>query len=332
MQLIIEPAIERLRASEMRQGSEEECFKTAAGVHLRFRCCVYFTTLAAGLLEQHYMLPQSLETVRYATAAGSGAMVKEIEQQRQQQRGVPSHYGAMARWLLPPPPDAPAAAHALAEEFMATAENASPSPGSGSGGSGGESSGYSLVRMRAAASRLPGPVGRYAAALRVGGVHGTLWRCEISTVHTYLVFSAAGVEDILIDVTYKQFLVLPEWMEARHFQAALAANLFAELPDAFVGRVGELDQLMTLPALESAMRLAYAGAGDDAEERLEQQGKAMSLSEMHTLRSEALFGLRDSRRRSLMCGKPAQHQQQLHELQQAAAQAQAPPPAAVLPV
>ena len=44
---------------------------------------------------------------------------------------------------------------------------------------------------------------------------------------------------MVIDVAFKQFLVIPEWMEARHFDTCLSQNLFASLPDSFVGAHAE---------------------------------------------------------------------------------------------
>jgi hypothetical protein len=60
---------------------------------------------------------------------------------------------------------------------------------------------------------------RYRTPLTVLGVRGTLWRCEVSTTHSYLRFESDGHDDVLIDVAFKQFLVMPEWMEERHLDA-----------------------------------------------------------------------------------------------------------------
>ena len=202
LNVIVEPAIARLRRSEERRGgSDEECFRTAAGRHLRYRCCVYFTALAAGLLEQRYGLlaaaaPQ-LTYLRYSTSASSattGAALPPYDGGDAVPdaggREAPSPYGAMARWLLQPSAGASSEARARAELLMAQAERAMD--------------GYNVRRLGAAAGQLPGPVGRYEVALRIGGVTGTLWRCEVSTVHTFLLFSAARMDDVIIDVTYKQ--------------------------------------------------------------------------------------------------------------------------------
>ena len=58
--------------------------------------------------------------------------------------------------------------------------------------------------MHADAAKLPGPLGLYEVPLRVRGVVGTLRRCEVSTVHTFLVFSAVGHPDVYVDLSLKQ--------------------------------------------------------------------------------------------------------------------------------
>jgi hypothetical protein len=50
----VEPALSLLREHEQQRGSVETCFATAGGEHLRFQCCVYYSTLTAAMLEQHY--------------------------------------------------------------------------------------------------------------------------------------------------------------------------------------------------------------------------------------------------------------------------------------
>lgn len=111
---------------------------------------------------------------------------------------------------------------------------------------------------------------------------------------------------LAVVVTVPQFLVLPEWMESRHFEAAQRANLFGELPEAFVGSASDLASLMTLPALERAMRAAYRRAGDDDDAVLRRYGATTSLREMHRLLVDGLFALGDRVRRRQMCGHPTQ--------------------------
>lgn len=50
----VEPAIALLRAHEESRANTELCFGSDAGLHLRYRCCVYFSTLAGALLEERY--------------------------------------------------------------------------------------------------------------------------------------------------------------------------------------------------------------------------------------------------------------------------------------
>lgn len=332
VQSSVEPAMAVLRERERGMGggssNKETCFGTVAGAYLRYRCCVYYSSLAAALLEQRF-----------------GAMTAQAD------RAAPnaSPYQAMARWLLEPPADADPVARALAVQLQAESR--------------------SVAALHTSATRLPGPLGRYSARLTVLGVPGTLSRCEMGTVHTFLLFvaDAGRLDDVYIDVTFKQFLVLPDWMETRHYEAAERLGLFRQFPDAFVGTAEELAALMTLSALRTALEAAYAAAPDAAPGRSssfvnEEQGalarttrtvvssaaavgardasanvdagKAGSdgdvpvdgraedlraddvppfarpgaLETMHALRNDGLFALNSPARRRGMCGRPVQHE------------------------
>ena len=50
----IEPAIASLHAHESLHANAEPCFASAAGHYLRKQCCVYYSTLAAAMLESEY--------------------------------------------------------------------------------------------------------------------------------------------------------------------------------------------------------------------------------------------------------------------------------------
>ena len=274
---LVEPAIAALRLHESQLGSNEDCFHGSAGEHLRFRCCVYFSTLAAGLLEWRFGVDNAdaNRNVPFARA--------------------PSAYSAIARWLLRPPPLSEAHAIAHAESLMASADSAA------------RAGAYSLDRMRDAASQLAGPLGQYETKLHVGGVRGTLWRCEVSTAHTFLVFEpSAGsglAEDLIVDVSYKQFLVLPELMHSHHFDAARAIRLFDDEPESFVGPAAALDEKMSLSSLRAAFRrVDHAVAGGGAA-RLSTHP---DLGRLAALRNDGVFALRDRERRKRMCGRPWQ--------------------------
>jgi len=178
---MIEPAIAALRVHELSHASNDTCFATPGGQHVRHRCCVYFTVLAAALLEERYG-----PTATEHPLTGNAPSVRQL-------------YPLLARWFLQPPPHVDDATVTRAAALQAAAGR----------------DGYDLDAMRADAAGLPGPLGRYAAPIVLLGVHGTLWRCEVSSVHTYLVFTAAGLADVVIDVSIKQFVVLSEWMEER---------------------------------------------------------------------------------------------------------------------
>ena len=48
--------------------------------------------------------------------------------------------------------------------------------------------------------------------VEIAGVRGRLIKCEMDSVHTYIYFSSDLTEDVLVDVTYRQFLVITDWM------------------------------------------------------------------------------------------------------------------------
>ena len=108
-----------------------------------------------------------------------------------------------------------------------------------------------------------------------------------------------------------QFLVVPEWMETRHFEACQAAKLFDETPDAFVGSTTELSALMTLPGLHHAFEIIgesdLQAAGHERETMAAQWASPGALEEMHLLRNDRLFALHIPRggRRGI-CGRPMQ--------------------------
>jgi hypothetical protein len=283
---LVEPAISFVRAREEHEASTEDCFSSDAGRHLRFRCCVYFSTLAGALLEWRF-------GVHREHHGGWSAAARALTLR------APTPYGALARWLLRPPPLATPHAVARAERLMAEA--------------GAHDTTYSLSDLRRAAGQLEGPLGQYVARLLVGGARGTLWRCEVTTAHTYLVFefdhaARAGKRpaDIYIDVSYKQFLLLPELMDERHFAAARSGGLFRDEPEAFVGGAAALGTKMTLANLQAAFRTLDDAVGAAGAERLATKPE---LSELVTLRNEGIFALRDRQRRKALCGRPWQDPQ-----------------------
>ena len=279
----VEPAIAKLRVHEQLAGNQEDCFSAASGLHLRYRCCVYFSTLAAALIERRHGWPPS--RVRGAAE---------------------SPYAAMARWFLAPPDGASLAVRGLAADLINAAQLA------------GES--YTFATLRVAASRLPGPLGKYAARLRIGSVDGTLWRCEVSTVHTFLVFqadNAPAMDAVIVDVTFKQFMVVGDWMTASHFEACAQAQCFSEHADAFVGTADELARVYTLSALDHTMQrvlvhdsrwTAETNGQDESGTSLGgASNRNMSLAEVHRLRNDGVFGLNDREAHLRnFCGKPSQ--------------------------
>jgi hypothetical protein len=90
----------------------------------------------------------------------------------------------------------------------------------------------------------------------------------MGSTHTYLVFRAddqAQALDVVVDVTYRQFLVITEWMEggrlAELMDAAAATGLFDGVPEWFVGTDQELAEVFTAQGLKEHMERAVAAAG-----------------------------------------------------------------------
>lgn len=245
----------------------EDCFSTTAGRYLRSRCCVYFSNVAGSLIHS-----------RFGTLRARGGRQVGSD-------GPPPlrlTYELMAKWLLSNAND-PLAITVGAELVD------------------------SIAILHQRARRLPGPTGLYAADIKVAGVQGKLIKCEMGTVHTYLIFTAPGqIEDVLIDLTYRQFLVVGEWMSATHFAAIERADLFRGAKQWFVGTnaVFEAD-VVTLDSLRGAMHQTYELAGEDAgneEQRLEHEH---DVGHMHDLLRQ-MFGLGYPTVRQLRCGKPNQ--------------------------
>ena len=131
----VEPALAILREHEQQLGSAETCFATAGGEHLRFQCCVYYSTLAAAMLEKRYS----------STRDGTSSLLSHT-----------SIHGLLASWFLQPPEGAAPAAVIRAAGFVAQAGR----------------QGGSLEDLRLAAKQLPGPLGRYSVTLSILGING----------------------------------------------------------------------------------------------------------------------------------------------------------------
>jgi len=77
--------------------------------------------------------------------------------------------------------------------------------------------------------------GIYSVSLTIAGVQGTLMRCEFLTVHTYLLFVSEELDtDILIDVSYIQFLVFPDYITDQKLYYKLS-DLTKDVDPVFVG-------------------------------------------------------------------------------------------------
>ena len=139
VQEYVEPAIAAVRAHETLRGNDETCFATAGGQHLRYRCCVYFSALAAALLEWQFGTPAlagvPLAGAPLASAAGAGGallgggaampsgerqpLYRDAASAREELADPRLLYGLLARWLLQPPPTAPSTAGLRSQQLQA---------------------------------------------------------------------------------------------------------------------------------------------------------------------------------------------------------------------
>ena len=139
VQEYVEPAIAAVRAHETLRGNDETCFATAGGQHLRYRCCVYFSALAAALLEWQFGAPAlagvPLAGAPLASAAGAGGALLGGGAAMLSGEGQPSYrdaasareqladprllYRLLARWLLQPPPTASSTAGLRSQQLQA---------------------------------------------------------------------------------------------------------------------------------------------------------------------------------------------------------------------
>lgn len=126
------------------------------------------------------------------------------------------------------------------------------------------------------------------------GVSGTLVKCEFGDVHTFLLFRPddALFDDIVIDVTYRQFLLLMEHLQESDVTRAKQLDLLRQYRETFVGSGAEL------------LRLFDANA---AAERMRTLGKLRAdfFSVMDSIK--IMF---DKRVQHQICGRPVQQQQQ----------------------
>ena len=198
--------------------------------------------------------------------------------------------------------------------------------------------GAEAVRSVKDVHRRAGPLGavpqlgRYAAPVTVANVTGQLLKCEMTTTHTYVVFrsSSSDCDDVVVDVTYKQFLVILDWLDLPSddrnspVAAAEAAGAWRDLPDWVVGTDEDLEGVFTRDGLRSNMDLLmrhhheamggldqnnqnnngnkyYDDANGDAPWRDPRQ-----LAEYHELRNGHLMALRRPEVRDHYCGRPTQ--------------------------
>lgn len=174
--------------------------------------------------------------------------------------------------------------------------------------------------MHAKANTLQGPTGRYEAPITVAGVSGRLIKCEMSSTHTYLVFQSTNKKaskDVIIDVTYQQFLVITEWMGAQVEElvsAAENAQLYNRYPKTMVGTDEDFNDFFTEESLRSEMDMILSNAGYASSDRggklwplgSKPWDNPSSLRTMNHLRNDVMLTLHNAPMRSQHCGLPTQ--------------------------
>eukprot|EP01124_Arcella_intermedia_P012291 TRINITY_DN18648_c0_g1_i1.p1 TRINITY_DN18648_c0_g1~~TRINITY_DN18648_c0_g1_i1.p1 ORF type:complete len:205 (-),score=32.97 TRINITY_DN18648_c0_g1_i1:4-618(-) len=134
--------------------------------------------------------------------------------------------------------------------------------------------------------------GIYTTDITIQGIQGRLVRCEFSSVHTYLLFSSPSLEsDILIDGTFHQFLVFPEFLDVPDQRIARLGEQLQGVPKYFVGRLEEFHALYSKERLWGYTE-AFLGAKAD-------------LGEFEKVYQ--FFLVLYSKNARSMCGKPTQN-------------------------
>jgi len=80
-----------------------------------------------------------------------------------------------------------------------------------------------------------------SVTVKIAGVDGWLSKCKFPNSHHYLIFQSEETEDIIIDASYKQFMVMSAAMFHNHVEAA--EKMLDHLPWTFVGTHDTLDKL-----------------------------------------------------------------------------------------
>jgi len=281
---VVDPSIRLMEANESNSNSPHDCFSTAAGRVLRSRCCVYFSNVAGSLIEAKF---GKLKPPRAVNLDLSDNEIPPLS----------LTYQLMAKWLLANPND-PLAIGVRAEKIR------------------------SIDEMHEKSKTLPGPTGRYEAKIIVAGVPGTLVKCEMGSTHTFLVFQSDNnnlSKDVIIDVTYQQFLVITEWMDTRVEELALASEktqYFNNLPKFMVGTDDDISEIFTIDGLKSEMDRIVKAAGYSSSDRSKKNGNKkwgtkpwkdrQQLENMHHLRNNVMMSLNNPETRRKFCGLPNQ--------------------------
>lgn len=148
----------------------------------------------------------------------------------------------------------------------------------------------------------------------------------MSSTHTYLVFQSTNkkaCKDIIIDVTYQQFLIITEWM-GNHIEEltnkAEQSNLYLDrFPKSMVGTDDDFQKLFTEESLQYEMDLILSNAGYSTNHNggggsgdkkwplgMKPWMDPTSLQNMNHLRNNIMMTLNNPQMRSQHCGLPTQ--------------------------
>jgi len=183
------PSIHMFRERQHLLQNKEPCFSTHAGIHLGYRCCVYYTNIFGALLQQRFA-PRISKALARAHSAPIPASIFE------------------PRWRK-----------------WATISSVSS--------------------------------GVYNADISIDGEVFKLQKCEFGDVHTYLVLSGSSTEDIIIDPSFKQLLLVPDIMDEKGYKRARDMRMYSSFKDIFVGTEREFKRYFGIDQIVDDMKSIY---------------------------------------------------------------------------
>ena len=136
--------------------------------------------------------------------------------------------------------------------------------------------------------------GVYEVEIEVANVRGTLRKCEFGTVHTYMTFSSEETDDILIDASYKQILLLPDIMDEEAYSKCRDLGMYNNLPQAFVGTFAEFENVLSENDFVSHLEIVFGA-----------RASSLDMDQIETLK-QLRSTLYNRNSRHAVCGKHTQ--------------------------